>query len=159
YSSRYTPAATPSGTATPTVTSIRSSEPTQDERIPADAARREGNEVRNVQSIRVSPPTNRSARSATSGTTPTSVQTIPRTLKKRSCRRRRAINRAVSIMASIGLTEPLTQHVPHDVERQRHQEQRHPGGEDRLIPDAAARLVPQADLHDVSRDRRRRLRG
>jgi hypothetical protein len=45
YSSSYTPAATPSGTANRIVTKASSTEPTSGERIPARAARAEGNEA------------------------------------------------------------------------------------------------------------------
>ena len=59
--------------------------------------------------------------------------------------------------SSVGLPEARCACRSRQVEHQRHQHQRQPGGEDGLVADAAVRQVAQRHLHDVGGDRRRGL--
>src|SRR4051812_16857615 len=98
----------------------------------------------------------RSISNADSTTIPTIVQKMPSRLNRKSCRLRRAI-RAVSRRwssspISVRLPEALAQQVARDVEDERQREQRQPGGEDRLIGDAAVRQIALADLDDEGGD-------
>src|SRR5262245_63278061 len=98
--------------------------------------------------------------SALSVMIPTSVQTIPRTLKTTSCRLRRAISRAVLVIGRdrlVRFAESLSQDVPHDVEAQCHQKQRETGCKNRLISGRFAGKISLADLYDKGSDRGRRF--
>src|SRR5262245_11803595 len=148
------PAATPSGTAVAAVTTMIRIESTQAIRMPArEGSRTELGEVRKRQPSRGRPSISRSISRIASVAIPSSVQQTPSTLNSRSWRLPRAISRSRSLM-SVRLPEPLAERPAGEVERQRHQEQHQPGGEDRPVADAAVRQVALADRDDVPRDRR-----
>ena len=75
------PVATPSGTAKNAVTSITRQVPTQAERIPACAGRRDGKLVRNSQFRRGMPSIAMSANSAVNVSTPTISAAKPHSAK------------------------------------------------------------------------------
>src|SRR3972149_3444140 len=161
YSSRYTPAATPSGTATAAVTTITSVDPTHADRIPACSGRRDGNEVKKSRSSRGTPLIAMSAKSAVKVSTPMSRHTSPSTPNRKSRRLCFAMSSRIWRTSSPGilvrLAEPAPQRVPEDVEDQGQQHQRQPRGEDGLVPDRAVRQVAERPLHDERGDRRRRF--
>src|SRR5918992_4827617 len=147
YSSRYTPAATPNGTAVSAVTTMTSSVPTHADKIPARAARRDGKDVMNCPSRRESPLMARSVSRMTSVATPTRGQTMPRMLNRKSWRFRRASTVGMSCIL-VDLPESSTQHVAGDVKDEGQDKQGEPGRKNGLVPDAPMGQVPEAYLYD-----------
>src|SRR5262245_53281168 len=129
------------------VTTITRSVPTKGDRMPALSGRYEGNEVRKRQLTCLSPSTIRSPSSTSRVTMPTSVQSMPTTLKTKSWRFRRAIRRATCGM-SVRLPETTPQPVAEDVEEQRHQKQQQADREDGAVGGGTVGDVALADLDD-----------
>src|SRR5574343_1089147 len=156
YSSRYTPAATPSGTAAKAVTVMTSSEPTQADRMPACEARREAKFMKKSRFRRSEPRMIMSETSRKITTRPMARKMMPSAWKSVSLSLPLAISaRTCSVVSGcilVSLAETAAQPLAEDVEAERDQQQGQAGSKNGLVADRAVRQISQRHLHDVGSD-------
>src|SRR5687767_617928 len=133
--------------------------PTQEDKIPAWPAKREGYDRKKCGCRRANPSTARSTSNAARVSIPAKVATRPSTAKSLS--RFLLVATLFSISTGEGcgilvnLPEAFSEQVAADVKDQGYAHQRQTGGKNALIRNAAMGQIAQAYLHDIGGDRGR----